>query len=137
MNFLSTVWGFLSVAIIAWITQMITAIWERRKKIEETKLAIYMSWVPFFAEVYSTARFPDTPAIEPRDFLKKKIEILSILQLMGPDDGIDAFTAFCDDAEKAYRRDSSFDAGAFHRRLTALNYALCCEIHNEKKEEQG
>ena len=93
-----------------------------------------MSWLPFLAEVYATTRFPDKPGIEPREFLKRKMEILGIIQLMGPESAMPAFTAFCDDAEKAFRKDPNFDAVVFHRRFTDMNYQLCCEIHGEKSK---
>jgi hypothetical protein len=85
MKFLDSVWAFLSVVIIAWITQRIGSYWDRRKRVADTKLSIYMSWLPFLAEVYASTRFPDSPDIETREFFKKKMEILGILQLMGPD----------------------------------------------------
>ena len=124
--------AFLSVAIIAWATQRITYYWDSRKKIDDTKLSIYMSWMPYLSEIYATTRFPDDPGITARDFLKKKLEILGILQLMGPSDAMGAFVAFCDDAEKAFQKAPDFDPVVFHQRFTDLNYQLCCEIHGEK-----
>lgn len=134
MNIFDSIWAFLSVVIIAWITQRITSYFERRNKIDETKLAIYMSWLPFFADVYASTRFPDSPSIEPREFLKKKMEILGIMQLMGPDGAMDTFVEFCDDAEKALKKDPSFDPKAFHYKFGELNMQLCCEIHNERSK---
>ncbi len=123
--------------ILAWITQQTISYQERRKKIEETKLSIYMSWLPFFAEVYASTTYPDNPTIEPQAFLKKKMEILGTLQLMGPDGAMASFLDFCTDAEKSFRKDPTFDAAAFHRRFTDLNYQLCCEIHGEKAKEES
>jgi hypothetical protein len=132
--FESPVWTFLSVVIIAWITQRLASAWEKRKKIEETKLAIYMSWLPFLAEVYASTIYPEPASFSKRDFLKKKMEILGTLQLMGPDRAMDAFIAFCDLAEKAHSGDKTFDSTQFHRNFTELNYQLCCEIHSERRE---
>jgi hypothetical protein len=135
MNFFQAVGSFLSGVIVVWITQQIISSRERRRKIEDTKLSIYMAWIPFFADVYASAAYPDKSPIDPRDFLKKKMEILGILQLMGPDGAMDAFLAFCDDAEKSFQRDPAFDAGIFHRRFTELNFQLCCEIHSENANQ--
>ena len=44
---------------------------------------------------------------------------------------MEAFIAFCDDAEKAFHKDPDFDAESFHYRFTELNFQLCCEIHSE------
>lgn len=136
MSILSAFWTFLSGAVIVWITQQIISSRERRKEIEETKLKLYMSWIPFFAEVYASTAYPDTPSVLPQDFLKKKMEILGILQLMGPEGAMKAFTTFCDDAERAFRNDPAFDPSAFHRKFSALNYELCCEIHGETRARQ-
>jgi hypothetical protein len=50
---------------------------------------------------------------------------------MGPDGALDAFTDFCDHAEKAFCEDPEFDPSVFHRMFTDLNFQLCCEIHSE------
>ena len=50
---LNSIWTFLSGFALAWITQGISTYWERRKKIQETKLAVFMSWMPFFADCYA------------------------------------------------------------------------------------
>jgi hypothetical protein len=134
MKYLESIASFLSVVVIAWITQRIISYWERRKKIEETKLSIYMEWLPFFAEVYASAAYPEKSTVEPREFLKKKMEILGTLQLMGPDGAMPAFLDFCDDAERAFEKDSDFNLAAFHEKFTELNYQLCCEIHGETTE---
>ncbi len=75
MKPLDSIWSFLSVVIIAWTTQRIVSYFERRKKIADTKLVIYVSWIPFFADVYAGARFPSQAGFEPREFFKKKVEI--------------------------------------------------------------
>lgn len=136
MTLMHTFLTFISGAIIVWITQQIISERERRKQIEETKLALYMSWIPFFAEVYASTAYPNTPSIISQDFLKKKMEILGVLQLIGPDEAIDAFRDFCDEAELAFKKDQNFDANAFHRKFSALNYELCCEIHKEARTKE-
>ena len=131
MKPLDSIWSFLSVVIIAWTTQRIVSYFERRKKIADTKLAIYVSWIPFFADVYAGARFPSQARFEPREFFKKKVEILGLLQLMGPEGALDAFSEFTSMAEKAFKKDPTFDTDVLHHQFTELNYLLCCEIHGE------
>jgi hypothetical protein len=138
MSILQSTWAFLSVVIIAWITQRIVVYWEKRKKVEETKLSLYMSWMPFLAECYARAFEPtEKPPHDRNEFLKKKMEILGMLQIMGPADAIGAFCDFCDLAEKAFRKDSSFDGKKFHESFTRLNYLFCCEIHGETTNQNG
>jgi len=132
MSFFSSLWSFLSVVVIAWITQTIIRYWEKRKKIEETKLAIYMSWMPYLAEWYAEAVLPTGASFDPRAFLKKKLEILGTLQIMGPGEAIIALSEFCDLAEQAFGKDPLFDEQKLHQKFTDLNYLLCCEIHGEK-----
>jgi hypothetical protein len=136
MSFFTSLWSFLSVVVIAWITQRIMAHWERRKSIDETRLKIFMGWMPYLAEWYSQATH-NIGSIDPQEFVKKKIEILGTLQIMGPDSGIDAFIDFCDMAEKSFRKDPSFDGQKLHERFTRLNYILCCEIHGEKEKKRS
>jgi hypothetical protein len=69
--------------------------------------------MPYLSEIYATTRFPDDPGITARDFLKKKWEILGILQLMGPSDAMGAFVVFCDDTEKAFQKAPDFDPVVF------------------------
>jgi hypothetical protein len=93
-----------------------------------------MSWQPFLAESYARAALPDALPYEPHQFLKKKMEILGTLQIMGPSSAIDAILKFCDMAERGFTKDESFDGEAFHRCYTALNYCLCCEIHGDRHD---
>ncbi|HEY6168917.1 MAG TPA: hypothetical protein VI454_12820 [Verrucomicrobiae bacterium] len=137
MNFFQSVWSFLSVVIIAWITQRIGTYWDKRKKVEEKKLATYISWMPFLAECYSRAFHPDGQPHDAKEFLRKKIEILGTLQIMGPLEAMDAFSDFCDLAEKSFSKDPSFDAEKFHRSFTRLNHSFCCEIHGERNKEDN
>jgi hypothetical protein len=137
MTFLQSLWSFLSVVVIAWITQSIITHREKRKKIEETKLAIYMSWMPFLAECYARAMYPDGQPHDPKEFLKKKMEILGTLQIMGPEEAMDAFIEFSKMAELGFAKDASFDLKKFHHSFGTLNCCLCCEIHGERQEKSG
>ena len=133
MAFLSSVWSFLSLVIIAWITQRIINHREKRHRIEQTKLGIYMSWMPFLAECYVQARRPkDEPSV-PENYLQRQMEILGSLQIMGPMEAMDAFVTFCDLAELGFANDKDFDGQKFHESFTAFNGSLCCEIHGEKQ----
>jgi hypothetical protein len=126
----SPVWGFLSVVVIAWITQRIIAYREHQKRIEETKLAIFMSWMPCIAEWYVEGGSP-TSNFDKNSFEKKKVEILGILQIMGPIPAILAFEAFTAMAELGFSKDVNFNKNTFWELFTALNHSLCCEIHGE------
>jgi hypothetical protein len=133
MGFLSSIWSFLSLVIIAWVTQRIITHREKIKKIEETKLAMYLSWMPFFAECYVHAYQPRDFPLNESDYRKKKMETLGTLQIMGPIESMDAFVRFCEMAERGFAGDNSFDAELMHRAFTALNGSLCCEIHGERQ----
>ena len=133
METLKSLWGFLSVFVIAWITQRIILYWDKRKKVEDAKLSLYMSWMPFFAECYARAFEPTDKPFDKHEFVKKKMEILGMLQIMGPGDALEAFCKFCDLAESGIRKDSEFDGRTFHETFTRLNYTLCCEIHGEHR----
>ncbi|HEY1661691.1 MAG TPA: hypothetical protein VGI03_04670 [Verrucomicrobiae bacterium] len=137
MDTLKSIWAFLSVFVIAWITQRIISYWEKRKEVEKTKLSLYMSWMPFFAECYARAFEPTEEPFDKYEFVKKKMEILGILQIMGPDGAMEAFHNFCDLTEKGIRRDASFDGRKFHETFGELNCCLCCEIHGETPEKSG
>jgi hypothetical protein len=131
MAFLSSVWSFLSLIIIAWITQRIINYREKKQRIEQTKLSIYMSWMPFLAECYVRAQRPkEEPAI-PENYFQKQMEILGSLQIMGPVEAMVAFVRFCHFAELGFANDKDFDRQKFHESFTAFNGSLCCEIHGE------
>ena len=143
---MQSIWSFLSTVVVAaitagitvWITQVIVSYWQGRKKIEDTKLSIYLSWMPFLAESYARAFHPDAQAHDAKEFLRKKVEILGTMQIMGPSYAVEAVVRFCDLAELGFAKDPEFDATAFHHSFTRLNYLLCCEIHGERpgSEEQ-
>jgi len=122
--------------VTVWITQVIIAHWEGRKKIEQTKLSIYMSWMPFLAECYVRAVYPDEQPQDAREFLLKKTEILGTIMILGSVDVMSAFQDFGNLAEQGVSKASSFDADAFHRSFSQLNYCLCCEIHGERPAEK-
>ncbi len=129
-SFFSWLASLLSGAIIIWITQEIIARREHKKQIAETKLAIFMTWIPSIADWYVEAISP-TKVFDEKTFLKKKFEILAVLQIMGPIPAILAFEAFSAMAELAFKKDPNFDEKQFFESFTALNYSLCCEIHSE------
>jgi hypothetical protein len=131
MNLIGSGTSFMSVVVIAWITQRIITYWEKRKKIEETKLSIYMMWLPFLAKCYAGATYPDDSEFDAKEFLKMKMEILGTLQIMGPDAAINAASEYLELAELAFKKDETFNKKIFHRCFTQLNYCLCCEIHGE------
>ncbi len=132
MGFLSSIWSFLSLVLIAWITQRIINHREKKQRIEETKLGVYMSWMPFIAECYVRALEPDESFTKPKDYHTKKIEILGTLQIMGPIEAMDTFVKFCEMAERGFGN-TPLDRDRFHRSFTAFNGALCCEIHGERQ----
>jgi hypothetical protein len=134
-NLLQSTWGFLSIFIVAWISQRIISYWERRKRVEETKLAIYMTWMPYFAECYALTISPSDKPLDRHELIKKRMEILGMLQIMGPDGAMEAFADFCDQFDKGILKDSTFDSKSFHESFTKLNYCLCCEIHGEKQKD--
>lgn len=137
MGILQSICSFLSVVVIAWITQRIITHWDKRKKIAETKLATYLSWIPSLADCYARAFFPDESPHDAKEFLKKKVEILGILQIMGPSDAIDAAVEFFEMAERGLKKDASFDRNTLHHCYTELNCCLCCEIHGEKHNNEN
>lgn len=123
MSFLQSIWSFLSVVVIAWLRQRIISYWEKRKKIEETKLSTYMSWQPFLAECYARAAYPDAAPYDSHEFVKKKMEILGTLQIMGPSTAIDAMFKFSEMAERGFIKDKAFDGEVFHRQGGGANRA--------------
>jgi hypothetical protein len=138
MKFFETpIWGFFSLILIAWATQRITAAWERRKKIEETKLDIFMSWQPHLAQIYAAATLPGESLLSEADFVRRKIEILGTLQIMGPEEGLGAGLKFFELAEEGIKRKPTFDKTTFHRSYTEFNFRLCCEIHREPEENRA
>jgi len=133
-SFFSWLASILSGAVIVWITQAVTARKEYKKKIAETHLALFMSWIPFIAEWYVEA-ISSTKVFDEKAFLKKKFEILAILQIMGPTHAMLAFEEFSAMAELGFKQDTSFDKDKFFEAFSALNYALCCQIHGEGPTE--
>lgn len=130
--FNSPIWAFVSVVIVAWITQRIVSYRERISKIEESKRALYISWIPFFSEMLASAYFPTEPTLEPKERLKKRMEILATLQVMGPEDAMEPCNEFFEEASKSLENDASFDAKRMFRLFTEIHYQLCCEIHGER-----
>ena len=135
MSIFTSIWSFLSLVVIAWITHIIANHWERRRKLQETKMNIYLSWMPFFAECYARAAYPDSSPYDQREFLKKKMEILGSLQIVGPVEAMQAFAEFCNLAELGFTKDAAFDGKKFHYSFTELNGALCSEIHYQNPQE--
>lgn len=135
MNVFDSFFSFLAVVAIAWITQKIISHREKRQKIEDAKLSTYMSWMPFFAECYARAISSEKIPYDSFEFLKKKMEILGTLQIMGPIEAMDAAVIFFSLAEKGYENSETFDPVRFHHCFGELNGSLCYEIHGEKNEK--
>ncbi len=134
-TFFSWLGTFFTGALSVWIAQAIISYRERHKKITETNLSLYMSWMPHIAEWYVEAISP-TCAFDEKTFLKKKFEILGILQIMGPTRAMMAFFAFSEMAELAFKKDPTFNKEEFFEMFTNLNASLCCEIHGEGPNEK-
>lgn len=122
---------FLLGILATLFAQRSTAYWSRLRSIDETKLKIYMSWMPHIADWYVEA-LSSPPAADAKTFQKKKQEILGTLQIMGPDEAMLAFELFSGLAEMAFNRDPDFNREDFDKSFSQLNYILCCEIHREK-----
>jgi len=131
MEFLKSIWAIPSLVLIAWVTQRITKHFDRKKKIEETKLALFMSWMPFFAECHANASEQPEKPLDRFTYAKKKMEILGILQIMGPTEGLEAGIEFFTCFEKMMSKDEACDLQEFHEAFTNLNDSLCSDIHQE------
>ena len=135
MNTLSPVWSsfgtFLLGIFATLFVQWLNAYWAKWRKIDETKLGLYMSWMPYLAEWYVAGVSPALSPPDPQAFQKKKWEILGTLQIMGSTGALISFTLFSELAEMAFNRDQSFNRDEFHEAFTNLNYHFCCEIHGE------
>ena len=94
-----------------------------------------MSWQPFLAEIYAAAVLSGSPSLGAPEFLRKKMEILGTLQIMGPEEGLAAGLKFFELAEEGIQRKETFDKRRFHESYTEFNFRLCCEIHSEPNEK--
>ena len=122
---------FLLGILAAIFLQRLTAYWSRIRSIDETKLKIYMSWMPNIADWYVEA-LSSPPVIDKKSFQKKSQEIIGTLQIMGPAEAMLAFTLFSGLTEMALNGDPKFNPKDFEESFSHLNYILCCEIHREK-----
>ncbi|HEY3856515.1 MAG TPA: hypothetical protein VGO67_19190 [Verrucomicrobiae bacterium] len=131
MTFFQSVWSFLSVVVLAWITQKIISFFEKRKRVAEFQLKTFLSWMPFLSECYVGALGLPSQSLEPENYWRRKIEFLGTMQIVGPVHGMEPVIKFFEMAELGFSKDSTFDRRAFHESFTALNYSFCCEIHGE------
>ncbi len=131
MAVIGMVLSFLSGAGTAVLTQFVTARLQHKLKLEETKLSMYLSWLPFLCECYAQAVHPVRDQHDEPAFLQKKLEVMGAIQLIGPSEAIDAASSFFEMVECGSKGLKQFDEQALHRRFTYLSCVLCCAIHGE------
>lgn len=123
--------GIFATLFVQWLN----AYWAKWRKIDETKLGLYMSWMPYLAEWYVAGISPALSPPDPKAFQQKKWEILGTLQIMGSTGAMISFMLFSELAELAFKKDQRFDHNEFEEAFTNLNYYFCCEIHGEKPRQ--
>ena len=128
------IWGFLSLVVIAWITQRIIAWRERRKKIEDIRLETYLSLVRPISDFNKLALEADAAdgAGPTAELHRQGFEIMARLSMVGSCDVLDAFanyTHYVFNALKAKRRVAEAE---LRQLATNVTYAMCCEIHGER-----
>jgi hypothetical protein len=89
------IWTFLSVVVVAWITQQIIAARERHKKISDIQMELYLATVAPMSRMYKAA-LDDKTKVDANEVFREGIEIFARLSIYGTSEVMEAFGAFAE-----------------------------------------
>ena len=128
----SPFWQFLSVVVIAWLTQRVIAWRERKATVYAKQADIYLSLIPRLAQLYemalkSSGANGNLPAVN-----RTHLEIAGVLHVLGTDEVMDTYAAFASHARAVAERKQPTDEATLRQLFSDVTYAMCCRIHGEK-----
>lgn len=124
-------WNFLSVVVIALVTQRLIAWREGKKKLKEEQLDIYLATVKPLSYFYEAAleKPLKTPASE---LYRQHIEIMSTLSIMGTESVMEAFHNFSEYVFDITLNEKEVEETKLRSLLSEVTALMCCDIHGEK-----
>ena len=140
-NFVSTVlaspfWSFVSVVVIAWVTQKLIAWRERKQSIHQKQLEIYLSTLTPLSEFYSLALQKSSDEKKLWEIYRQHIHIMGTLSIMGTAEVMEQFDSFSDYVFSQFGSKAEVDEKRMRQLFSNVTYAICCDVHGEKFKKE-
>jgi hypothetical protein len=128
----SPFWSFLSVVVIAWITQGLIAWRERKHAIRQKQLEIYLSTLTSLSKFYTLALQKALDEKKFWDLQRQYIHVMGTLSIMGTADVMVEFETFSDHVFSQFATKEDVDEKQLTKLFSNVTYAMCCDVHGEK-----
>jgi hypothetical protein len=86
-------WNFLSVVLIVWITQRVIAWRERRKKIDDTRMELYLTTVSPLSNLYKAA-ITEKSKVDSGEVYRESLEVMARISIYGTPPVMSVYYAF-------------------------------------------
>lgn len=129
-------WNFFSVVLVVYITQLVIASRERRKKISETQLELYMNTIAPLCDLYETALNPKA-TIDKANLHRNIFEIAARYSIMGSDQVMETFCKYSEFVMQHVQKECPANERELRKLATDVTCAMCCDIHNETYSESS
>ena len=126
-------WNFLSVVLVVWITQRVIAWRERRKKISDTQMELYLTTVEPLSRLYKAAVIGPTEA-DVAEIYRESLEIMARISIFGSSPVMTAFCMFSEYVLAILREAEPLDEKLLRRLYSEVTYNMCCDVHGEGRD---
>ena len=130
--FASPLWSFLSVVVIAWITQRFIAWRERKHAIRQKQLEIYLSTLTPLSEFYTLALQKSLDEKKFWELQRQYIHVMGTLSIMGIADVMVEFNTLSDYVFSHFASKEEVNETHLRKLFSNVTYAMCCDVHGEK-----
>ena len=132
----SPFWSFLSVVVIAWITQRFIAWRERKHAIWQKQLEIYLSTLSPLSEFYTLALQKALDEKKLWELQRQYIHVMGTLGIMGTADVMVEFNTFSDYVFSQFATKEEIDEKQLRKLFSNMTYGMCCDVHGEKFKKE-
>lgn len=126
-------WNFLSVVLVVWITQRVIAWRERRKKISDTQMELYLSTVAPLSKLYKAA-ITDKSPVDVEEVYRESLEIMARLAIYGTNEVMTAFCLFSEYVLAIVREGEALDEKLLRQLYSNVTFHMCCDVHGEVRD---
>lgn len=126
-------WNFLSVVLVVWITQRVIAWRERRKKISDTQMELYLTTIEPLSRLYKAAILGPSD-VDVAEIYRESLEIMARISIFGSSPVMTAFCMFSEYVLAIIRDAEPLDEKLLRRLYSEVTYNMCCDVHNERRD---
>lgn len=134
---MNTIWSFLSVIVVAWITQKLIFSREKNRQIRLKQLDYFINAVPLLSEFYSAALSNENSPEVLKNLQKEFIQLQATFSIIGNCDLMNKFDDFASYVMTRCVNSESCDEAEARSKLSAVTCAMCCIVHDENIDDEA